>query len=208
MAAVEAVVGFSWDRISELGRAWEMSWPASLAFPSKTPDLWTQVLRHRTTCSIDGQMYRHWMAALSAKSLYWAEMNFQVTSPHWSAFCFPGNDRINEIIISHISHSIQIVVYLYSTLGFSCPSFSDLSQSILLAISPLHLLPLACSLALFRPNWIVSSSAPGEVLGWHLVFSGSCITQLIHSHPWSLWIWAIVELKWEESIAQMGLRIL
>lgn len=153
-------------------------------------------------------MYCHWMAALSAKSLYWAEVNLQVISPHWSAFCFPGNDRINEIIISHISHAIQIVVYLYSALGFSCPSFSDLSQSILLAISPLHLLPLACSLALFRPNWIVFSSAPREVSGWRLVFSGSRITQLTHSHPWSLWIWTIVELKWEESIAQMGLRIL
>lgn len=28
------------------------------------------------------------------------------------------------------------------------------------------------------------------------------------SHPWSLWIRTTVELKWEDSIAQMGLRIL
>ena len=83
-------------------------------------------------------------------------MYLQVTSPHWSAFCCPGNDRINEIILSW--SALQIQVYLYSSLGCSCPSSSDLPPGIFPAIFPSCWLLLARSPACSRTVCVLQCS--------------------------------------------------
>lgn len=88
-------------------------------------------------------------------------MYLQVTSPHWSAFCCPGNDRINEIILS--PSALQILVCLYSSLGCSCPSPSDLPPGIFPATCPRCWLPLARSPACSRTVCVLRVCCRGDI---------------------------------------------
>lgn len=143
-----------------------MSRPASPPLPTRARP-WAQVVLHGTAWSTDGQMHCRRMAALSGNSLHWAERYLQVTCRSWSAFCSPGNYRINEIFLSHISPKDT---------GLFCTPFGCLvpvPQTFLTASFqpfPHPACALWHALQLVHIQFAVSSRTPGGVLGWHPLF--------------------------------------
>lgn len=72
---------------------------------------------------------------------------------------------------------------------------------------PILLAPFDMLSIWLTSNLNVLPSPPGVMLGLQPLFFGNHTTHLAHPHPQSPLVWTIVELWWEESTVQMGLRI-